>query len=140
MGKMLFIEGNFPSFKNSKQMTKQGFLIMSKTVRNYLKEYEYQWKDEENKKIFLEMLHGLEKPYKIAIHFVRGTKHKYDWVNMVQGVQDLMVKHNWIEDDNTDIMYPSLLEIEGSYSSYSKETPGVYISVENSDIDEIRRI
>ena len=39
---MIFIEGNFPSFKNSKQYTGRYF-IMSKTVKKYLDAHEHQW-------------------------------------------------------------------------------------------------
>jgi len=130
---MIFIEGNFPSFKNSKQFTGK-FFIMSKTVQKYLKAWEWQWEycGELQIDFSFELLR-LKAPYKIGMHFVRGTKHKYDWVNMVQGVQDLMVKHGWIEDDNTDVMYPFPLEINNTFSSYDKEKPGVYIKILNSD-------
>ena len=129
---MIFIKGNFPSFKNSKQMTRSGFLIMSKTVRKYLKEYEYQWEiDGENRYVFWEEAIHCKSPLIIGMHFIRGTRHKYDWVNMVQGVQDLMVKHEWISDDNTEIMYPTPLLINGKYSSYNKEQPGVFIKLLN---------
>lgn len=128
---MIFIEGNFPSFKNSKQMTKSGFLVMSKTVRKYLKEYEWQWKDDCPAFEFGKMTSNKERPFMVGMHFVRGTKHKYDWVNMVQGVQDLMVKYEWIEDDNTDVMFPVPLMVHGHYSSYDKLKPGVYIKIMN---------
>jgi len=125
---MIFLKGNFPSFKNSKQMTKGGYLIMSKTVRKYLKENEEQWEiipaDFQN-------IRESDYPLFIGMHFVRGTKHKYDWVNMVQGVQDLMVKHGWIADDNVEVMYPVPLEYDGVFSSYNKENPGVYIEILN---------
>lgn len=126
---MIFIKGNFPSFKNSKQFTGKYF-IMSKTVQRYLKEWEWQWKsDEVSIMIFQSEISLVDNPIKIGMHFVRGTKHKYDWVNMVQGVQDLMVKHSWIEDDNTNIMLPFPLEVNKTFSSYDKEKPGVYIHV-----------
>lgn len=92
---MIFIEGNFPSFKNSKQFTGK-FFIMSKTVQNYLKKYEYQWSDEDNIYEFIDMTNDIKLPLFVGMHFVRGTRHKYDWINMCQGVQDLMVKHGWI--------------------------------------------
>jgi len=36
------------------------------------------------------MIKGKKKPYKIGIHFIRGTHHKYDWVNPIQTIQDEM--------------------------------------------------
>lgn len=124
---MIFIHGNFPSFKNSKQFTGK-FFIMSKTVQKYLKAWEYQWSEAKIIENF-KSLCPPDKPYLIGMHFVRGTRHKYDWVNMVQGVQDLMVKHGWIEDDNTDVMVPIPLRMEGLFSSYDKEKPGVWIKI-----------
>lgn len=131
---MIFLEGNFPSFKNSKQFTGK-FFIMSKTVQKYLKAWEWQWVVSENayRSISVDMVDcwmdnpGI--PLNIGIHFVRGTKHKYDWVNMVQGVQDLMVKHKWIPDDNVDVMLPFPIQINGCFSSYDKNKPGVFINI-----------
>jgi hypothetical protein len=102
---------------------------MSKTVQKYLKAYEHQWEDEDNVYEFIDMTNGVKLPLFIGMHFVRGTRHKYDWINMCQGVQDLMVKYGWIEDDNTEIMYPVPLAVNNCYSSYDKENPGVYIEI-----------
>jgi hypothetical protein len=125
---MIFIEGNIPSSKNSRQWTGKYFIV-SKTVQKYLKNWEYQWMDAGVKKKFKEMCVGKEFPYKIGMHFVRDSRRKYDYVNALQLPQDLMVKHGWILDDNTDVMYPFPLEVNGKYSSYNKEKPGVYLMV-----------
>lgn len=121
----IFIKGNFPSFKNSKQYFGKGRVIMSKTVLKYLKEFEYQWKviPEE----FLLSDNGL--PIKVGFHFVRGTLHRWDFHNMVQGCADLMVKHKWIYDDSVNYFLPFPLEINDRYCSYSKEAPGVFIKI-----------
>jgi len=126
---MIYIKGNFPSFKNSKQFTRSGFVVMSKTVRKFLKTHEHQFDNEDIRNTFLEELESRSKPYMIGVHFVRGTRHRYDWINMCQGIQDLMVKHGWIEDDNTDIMFPVPMEVGGLYSSYDKENPGTWIKI-----------
>lgn len=120
---MIFLKGNFPSFKNSKQFTGKYF-IMSKTVQKYLKQYENQWKTIPNE------FKNIEKyPLKVGIHIVRGTKHRYDFHNGVQGIADLMVKYNWIPDDNMDYFLPFPVEIDDKYYSYSKENPGVFITI-----------
>lgn len=123
---MIFIKGNFPSFKNSKQRTKSGFMVMSKTVQKYLRLHEEQWKEipEEFKNLTEE-----DFPIIVGLHFVRGTKHKWDWHNMVQGVADLMVKHEWIPDDNVEYFLPSILLVEDKFYDYSKEHPGVFIEI-----------
>ena len=74
---MIFIPGNVPSSKNSKQWTGR-MLIKSKATRLYEAATEQAWR--ENKEVFEDLLEGLTPPYKIGFYFVRGSKHKYDWV------------------------------------------------------------
>lgn len=47
MVESIFIKGNIPSSKNSKQWTGK-MLINSKTVRTYEKNYSFQWYLQEN--------------------------------------------------------------------------------------------
>lgn len=123
MHNMIFIEGSFPSFKNSKQYTGKYF-VMSKTVQKYLKQYEYQWET------IPDDFKNIESyPIVVGIHIVRGTKHRYDWHNGVQGVADLMVKHGWIPDDNMDYFMPSPMKVDDKWYSYSKDNPGVYLKI-----------
>jgi len=118
---MIFIQGNVPSSKNSKRWTGK-MLINSKTVMKYIKETKSQY--EENRINFQEMIAGLEFPVVVSFKFIRGSKHKFDYINPAQTVQDLMVKNGWIEDDNCDFMIPAFVEYE-----YDKENPGVEINV-----------
>ncbi|WP_231099167.1 hypothetical protein [Streptobacillus moniliformis] len=99
----IFIKGNVPSSKNSKQWTGK-FLINSKTVSKYLKEYESQWIT--NKSKFLKMLENKETPYKIHFKFIRDSRRKFDYHNAVQLPCDLMTKHGWLEDDDADNIIP----------------------------------
>tara|TARA_R100001463_G_scaffold31742_1_gene71517 strand:- start:533 stop:907 length:375 start_codon:yes stop_codon:yes gene_type:complete len=123
---MIFIEGNVPSSKNSKQWTGR-MLIKSKATMRYEKATIQAWID--NKETFLSAIATKQAPYKIGFHFVRGSRHKYDWVNPVQTIQDLMVKYEWLEDDNTTVMVPVPFKRNGIFSHYDKENPGVYIKV-----------
>tara|TARA_R110001592_G_scaffold155886_1_gene386001 strand:+ start:267 stop:641 length:375 start_codon:yes stop_codon:yes gene_type:complete len=123
---MIFIKGNVPSSKNSKQWTGR-MLIKSKATMRYEKATEQDWAG--NKEKFLKAIDEKEVPYKIGYYFVRGSRHKYDWVNPVQTIQDLMVKHEWIEDDNTTVMVPIPFKIKGVFGHYDKNHPGVYIKV-----------
>lgn len=120
---MIFLKGNVPSSKNSKQWTGR-MLINSKTVRNYLKNYGKQW--EEKAEEFKESIkkNNLEKPYKIGMYFIRDSKRKFDYINVAQLPQDLMVKYNWLNDDNCDEIVPVFLGYE-----VNKENTGVYISL-----------
>lgn len=67
----------------------------------------------------------------MGFHFVRGTKHKFDFHNAVQIVADLLVAHDFIEDDNMDCFIPIPYKINDNWFSYDKENPGVYIKIYN---------
>ena len=100
---MIYLKGNVPSSKNSKRWTGRN-LIPSKTVENYLEQYEIQYKLYANK--FKEMIKDKKKPYYIGFYFIRNSKRKFDYNNLTQLPQDLMVKHKWLEDDNADYIIP----------------------------------
>lgn len=65
MVESIFIKGNIPSSKNSKQWTGK-MLISSKTVRAYEKNCSFQWYLQDNIKKFKELLKGKSKPYRIG--------------------------------------------------------------------------
>lgn len=123
---MLFCPTNVPSSKNGRVWTGKYF-IASKATNRWRKETKSWWK--ENKELFLEKIEGKNLPLRIGLHFVRSSKHKYDWVNPVQTIQDEMVTYEWIEDDNTSIIVPVPFKLNGSYTSYNKSYPGVYIKI-----------
>ena len=116
-----WVKGNVPSSKNSRQWTGKYFVV-SKTVTKYRKttraEYERmapQFKFEAAK---------YELPLTVTFTFVRGTKHKFDYINPCQTVQDDMVKYGWIKDDNCEFIIPIFEPYE-----YDKEYPGVWIEI-----------
>ena len=116
-----FIPGNVPSSKNGRRWTGKYF-IASKSVMNYrknTKEYYIKYAQE-----FKDALVNLKQPVHIQFTFIRSSKHKFDYINPAQTVQDDMVKHGWIKDDNADILLPVF-----SKFSYNKENPGVIIKI-----------
>jgi hypothetical protein len=124
----IFIPGNVPSSKNSKQWTGK-MLIHSKTVRRYISATKTHYIN--SKKVFDSRLAKLCQwktstifPLHISFYFIRNSKRKFDYINPAQTVQDLMVKYNWIDDDNCDIMIPV-------FKGYhiDKEKPGVIINI-----------
>ena len=117
----IFIPGSVPSSKNGRRNYKNISLPSKATVR-WRKNTAIFWKM--YKKTFLKMLEGHEKPYKIHMVFVRGTKHKFDYINPAQTIQDEMTKYGWIDDDNCDEIIP----IFHPYV-YDKEKPGVIIYI-----------
>jgi len=115
----LFIKGNVPSSKNSKQWTGK-FLISSKVCREYEKTTEPYWY--ELKKSFKEIFPTTAEPRRVGMYFVRKSKHKFDYINACQILADLMTEHGWIEDDNADCFIPVFLGYK-----YDKQKPGVYL-------------
>jgi|TARA_R110000787_G_scaffold46632_1_gene113043 hypothetical protein len=117
----IFIPGNVPSSKNGRRWTGRYFIV-SKQTATYYKESKEEW--EKGKKKFHKLIKGKAKPYKITFKFNRKSKHKFDYINPAQTVQDQMVKFGWIDDDNADEIIPSFVEFE-----HDKENPGVYINI-----------
>jgi len=118
----IFIPGNVPSSKNSKIWTGK-FLINSKTVTKYLKfaEREYQ-----QQAIFFKALaEGKEFPLHVEFKFVRDSKRLFDLINAAQIVQDMMVKYNFIPDDNYTYLIPHF----DPEVIIDKKNCGVYITV-----------
>lgn len=105
---MIFIAGNTPSSKNSKQFVtlKSGktLLINSKTVQKYIKESKVDWLI--NKNEFLKMLKDKEKPYKIELFFIRDSRRRFDYINAAQIIFDLMQHYGYIEDDDSQNVIP----------------------------------
>lgn len=119
----IFIPGNVPSSKNSKIWTGR-HLVWSKSAQAYKKSTEVYWK--ENKELFLSLTKDADYPLIVTFKFIRGTRHKFDYVNPLQTVLDIMVHEIWIPDDNADIILPQFELYE-----YDKDNPGVFITVLN---------
>lgn len=126
MNKLYFIEGNVPSSKNSKRWTGKRLISSANTFK-----YKKSSKDHflSIKEMLLNELKELEKPYFIGFHLVRKTKHKYDFINPLQTIQDIMVELELLDDDNVSVMYPLPLKVNGKFTTYDKENPGVYIKI-----------
>lgn len=140
----IFIPGNVPSLKNSKIKTNTG-IFHSKTVTKYLRSLNiqnysttrktikgYVSKDKPNlfKEVFdKNNIKKITTQTEIYFHFVRKSKHKFDFVNAVQIICDLMVAHDYIEDDNMDYLIPIPYKKDDRWYSYNKEFPGVYIRI-----------
>lgn len=140
----IWIPFNVPSLKNSKIKSSRG-IFPSTTVKNYMRDLGIQNysaskktvtsykkrpnKFEELRKEFEQKLEGKTPPFEIGFHFVRKSKHKFDFNNATQIIADLLVAHDIIEDDNMDYFIPYALKINDQFYSYDKENPGVYIEI-----------
>ena len=116
-----WIPGNVPSSKNGRRWTGKYF-IASKTVMKYRKDTNSYY--DKFSKPFKKEFDKHKLPVKVAFTFIRGTKHKFDYINPAQTVQDDMVKHGWIEDDNMNYIIPVFKEYK-----YDKKDPGVIIEI-----------
>jgi hypothetical protein len=129
--KNFFIPTNVPSSKNSKNIItlRDGSkrIVHSKLVQKYIAETKKNYLL--CKKEFLDYIteNKLCKPYIIGLTFYRDQKRNFDYINAAQIVQDLMVKYEWIQDDNNLEIIPLFLPY-----SYDKEDSGVVISIFSS--------
>ena len=116
-----FIPFNVPSSKNGRRWTGKYF-ISSKTVMTYRKNTKSTYA--KYAKAFRKEFDKYETPVKIGFTFIRGTRHKFDYINPTQTVQDDMVKNGWIEDDNAEFIIPVFERYK-----YDKNKPGVIIEI-----------
>lgn len=140
----IFLPYNVPSSKNSRINTSRGS-FPSATVSRYLRALGIQSYSASRKEVieyktrpnvfkstledYFKDVNEIEIPIKIGFHFIRGTRHKFDFHNAIQIIADLLTAHGFIEDDNMDYLIPFPLELEGKYYSYDKENPGVIIKI-----------
>lgn len=103
---MIFIPSNVPSSKNSRQWTGRYF-VTSKNTQRYVKETAPYWLQYRSE--FIRATQRCSKPYLISLYFIRDSKRKFDLINACQIIQDLMVKHKWLDDDNADEIVPIFL-------------------------------
>ena len=122
----VYIPGNVPSAKNSKQRTKFG-IIGSKASLRYKHDIAPIYHSK--RKEFQSLLVSHTAPYSIGFHFIRSTRGRFDFNNMTQMVQDMMVEAHWLEDDNVRNMVPFPLMVNERFVSLSKELAGVVIAV-----------
>lgn len=106
----IFIPGNTPSLKNSKQIfrnskTGKSFITSSALCKKYVESTDIHWRV--FKPRFLEMIKGKEKPYKIQFFFIRDKHKAFDYINISQICLDLMQEHNWLENDDNRNVIPN---------------------------------
>jgi Holliday junction resolvase RusA-like endonuclease len=118
---LFWISTNTPSSKNGRRWTGTYF-IASKQTAKWRKETQYEWSGQA---IWFQYVTSvLDKPLRIEMTFHRKTRRKFDYNNVCQTIQDEMVTHSWIIDDNADEVKPSF----GDYV-FDPKYPGVVIRV-----------
>jgi hypothetical protein len=116
---VIYIPGNVPSLKNSKQIVsipvkgspgkRRPMLISSGIVRDYEKGHVYIYNTMRG--IFSRELlrYGCvpgERPVVIEFAFIRDSRREFDFINGCQLVQDMMVKSGWLKDDSMKYLCP----------------------------------
>lgn len=117
-----------PSLKNRKQIVRvkgRSFLVPSKSYKAWHKVakegledhplIEHQWKS---------------LPLFIDFHFVRATRHKFDFINVAQGPLDLLVEMNILPEDNMETVVPRKWSWE-----IDKENPRTVLTLIENDMD-----
>lgn len=62
-----------------------------------------------NKRIWDKMIEDKEYPIKVGFYVYRKTRRRFDWINIVQGLQDAMVRNNYLPDDSAIYLTPYFL-------------------------------
>lgn len=102
------------------QKTKKPFIMPSRQYQKYEQAAGY----------FLKPMH-INEPVNVKCLFYMPTKRKVDIVNLLQCVDDILVHHGVLEDDNSNIV----VSHDGSRVLYSKEEPRTEIYIERSTND-----
>lgn len=115
---------NVPSKKNSKIITKSKRVISSKLVQYYerwatprLKEQLPTWQ---------QMIQNKPLPLKVSFYFFRDSKRKWDFINIVQVIADIMQKEGYLIDDDTKNFIP----LYKGEEVVSKKEAGVIMTIE----------
>lgn len=77
-----------------------------------------------NRKTWEKMTTDKIFPLKVGFYVYRKTRRRFDWVNIVQGLQDAMVKNKYLPDDSAMYLTPIFLGFD-----VDADNPRVEISV-----------
>lgn len=139
----LYIPFNVPSSKNSKRVVRphkrDGSPILRKSTGKQLTmvinsdavmRYKVAVKDYflKLRPSFRQLTYNKARPIRLEFFFIRESKAAWDFNNISQIIQDLMKLHEWIEDDQVDLLlvYPPLKQ---PYYMVDKDRAGVWIKV-----------
>jgi hypothetical protein len=97
-------------------------LINSPLTQKYYKNTAPFWNL--HRSTFLNHIKDKPLPLSLNIQLVRDSNRKFDYINPAQTIQDAMVKHKWIPDDNATILIPIFHPF-----IVNKINPGVFLWV-----------
>lgn len=103
------LSGELYSHKNSRRIGKkwdgQAVLMKSKKAMAQAEDYAWQLAQYKTKQNW-EKPSPLDYPIKLHFKIFRRTRARFDYVNVVQGVLDAMVKAGYLPDDDADHVIP----------------------------------
>lgn len=116
------------SKKNSQSIiinprTRKPMIIQSKLYKEFEQECGYY---------LLKYKKHISTPINLKCTFYVKDKRKRDIVNLLNAIQDILVKYDVIADDNYNIVQ----SIDGSRIIYEKGREETIIEIEGADIDE----
>lgn len=104
---MICIDGEIHSSKNSRRVVHFGnrtALIKSRAA--LLDEKFMHAQLLEQRGLWDRMTAGFSPPLTVCFYFIRATRRRWDFANLVQGVADAMVKAGYIVDDDVGHFIP----------------------------------
>ena len=102
-----FIGKNVPSSKNSKIVTKSKRVIQSKLCHEYRSIMGQRF--QQNLQEWENMKKGKQYPIKVGFYFYRDSRRRWDFVNIVQIIADMMQEYLYLPDDDTKHFIPVYL-------------------------------
>lgn len=106
---LITLYGELYSKKNSKRVfSKNGKTVVlpSKVYEKSKPDFLWQLKDARNKKIWENLMAQTTYPVCLNIKIYRKTKRKFDYNNIIQGLQDILVEAGYLPDDDAEHLIP----------------------------------
>lgn len=106
------ISGEIHSSKNSRRVIRAGDKIrVIKSKVSKADEQSFEWQMLAQREKWDSMQRGVEydAPYKVCFRLRRSTNRRFDYVNIVQGLCDAMVKVGYFPDDDANHLMPSFV-------------------------------
>ena len=134
---IITLYGELYSKKNSKRILKNSktgkpFIASSKAYEKSKIEFLYQLANAQNKAIWEEMKQistklndGKTFPIRLNFKIYRKTRRQFDYNNIIQGLQDMMVEAGYLPDDSAGYLIPC-------YTPYEVDSkdPRIILSVD----------
>jgi Holliday junction resolvase RusA-like endonuclease len=112
---MITILGNLYSTKNHTVIARRrgtGKPFVMKSYPAKKQEIDLLWQLKGQLVEWKKMMEGKRYPLEVTLKIYRATAQRFDYVNIVQGLFDAMVKAGYFPDDNADYLIPRFLPYE----------------------------